>query len=170
MHLKKQINLIMKKHELRRPDVVRKIGYKNVTKGLRRLDEWIVGVKLPQGQQHTLLAEFLELSKEELNDLLGQDQEKFSMDRSKKRALDPYYYLTTRLMAAVYQSRKLPIGTTQDEAIKITQSRAIECHRKCALNTPNNETLWFNEEGKLYHTSEQRPSMRIRGRELVLSI
>jgi len=96
--------------------------------------------------------------------MILNDQQALRGERREKRAKDPHYYLTVRIMAAVYQSPPLPLELTRKEAIAMTRSRAIDWKKYCTLNTPNNQTLWFDQKGRVYAITEEGPTMRIGGR------
>ncbi|HIA01473.1 MAG TPA: hypothetical protein EYN66_06115 [Myxococcales bacterium] len=160
----------MKQGGIDRRNLPQLFGYRNTNKGLRRLDAWMAGSELPKGRQHELLAAFLSLSLLELDRLLQLDQQELGKRRRENRAQDPHYYLIVRLMAAFYQTQRLPAGTTRKQAISMTRNRAMEWNKLCALNTPSNQTLWFDPKGKVYAISEKGPSMRIGGQKVTSNL
>jgi len=170
MHLQQKIQNLMKERGIERVKLPELLGYKNSNKGLRRLDAWMAGSELPKGRQRELLAVFLDLSLLELDQLLQLDQQELGKRRRENRAQDPHYYLIVRLMAAFYQTQQLPAGTTRKQAISMTRKRAMEWNKLCALNTPSNQTLWFDQKGKVYAISERGPSMRIGGQKVTANL
>ena len=170
MHLQHAIKTQMTARGIRRRDVAQRLGYRNIAKGLRRLDAWLAGTRQPAPQQRRQLAAFLEMSPEDLDALLSQDRQLRHKKRREKRANNPYYYLTLRLIPAFYQTRKLPVELSQREAIALARQTARQCRKKCALNTPKNQTLWFNEDGAVYAITEEGPSMRIGGKAVPMNL
>jgi hypothetical protein len=170
MCLQQEIRFVMTRRGIGRAELAQLLGYKNIAKGLRRLDAWTAGSERPGNSQRELLAEFLALSVEQLDALLAKDQKLLFDERRRKRAQDPHYYLTLRLMAAVYSTKRLPAGIARRKAIRTARELAIASRKKCALNTPKNQTLWFNEKGEVYAISEEGPTMRIGGHKVSLNL
>jgi len=170
MHLQHAIQTQMTALGIRRQDIAQRLGYRNITKGLRRFDAWMAGTREPAPQQRRLLSSFLEINPEELDALLARDRQLRHKKRRGKRAADPHYYLTVRLMAAVHRKRRLDVEVSQREAIALARQTARRWRKKCALNTPNNQTLWFNEDGAVYALTEEGPSMRIGGKSVSMNL
>ena len=62
----------------------------------------------------------------------NQDRE----ERCRIRALDPRYYLTIRLIAAVYDRLTLPDDTTRQRAIEQGVQTATRTGLRCCLDRP----------------------------------
>jgi hypothetical protein len=155
---------------MRRSEIAAGLGYRNIAKGLRRLDSWIDGSAPPPDDKRAALAELLGLEDDALLEILASDRNAIGAKKRAKRATNPHYLLTIRIMAAVYSTKRLPLGITRREAIRMAGDAAKTMKRLCALNTPESQTLWFGTDGKVYHLSDDVPTMRIGGREVTFNL
>lgn len=152
-----------------RKDVVRQMGYKNVSKGLRRLDAWLKGDGYPNGAQCQPLADALSVEVPDLVTIILRSQNQDRAKRCRIRALDPRYYLTIRLIAAVYNRLTLPDDTTRERAIEQGVHTATRTGLRCCLDMPTSETVWFERDGTYTIREDvQPPYMSVGGRRFVL--
>ncbi len=159
----------MKSQGFSRADVVRRMGYKNISKGMRRMDGWLKGETYPNASQCTSLAGAVSVDVETLIKAILTDKVAARAERRRRRAQDPQYYLTIRLMAAVYNQLTLPADLSRSEAIEHGAHTAIKLRRRCCLDMPSSETVWFEADGSYaIRVDTAPPYMSVGGKRFVL--
>ncbi|MFP4687517.1 MAG: hypothetical protein ACLFN5_05335 [bacterium] len=103
-----RIKRVLKEEEMDRKKFVRKMGYENLNKGLRRLDGWRSGKEYPD-PEHQLerLARVIEGSAEELEQLISWEKEGERLELREKRRQDRRYYLVMQFHKWVGSSKNL---------------------------------------------------------------
>ena len=143
-----------------RREFVQQLGYRNISKGIRRLETWLSGEQRPLGEQGTRLCSVLGLTGEELSDVIERDKEAILEERRRHRALDPTSYVIFGLGAKSFlgslaiTKEPLPAGLPEREAVQQAADLACTRRRPCCLNTPASKNYWFNGQGDLETTSE----------------
>ena len=138
----------MEHQGLDRPSFVRRMGYSNLDKGLRRLDAWLNGGAVPGRQNRGRLCRALDLAPLSLERAIQQDQLAHQEDQLAKRQLDPTYHLILRLMPGIYSTLRLPEGLNEEEARKEAEHQALSLNIRCCLNTPESKNIWIDECGE----------------------
>ena len=165
------IRSVMQSQGWSRRDVVRRMGYKNVSKGLRRLDAWLQGDGYPNGAQCSPLAEALSVTVDTLVDVILRAQQHDRDQRRRRRAQDPHYYLTIRIIAAVYNRLTLPVDMTRETAMEHGVETATRTGLRCCLDMPTSETVWFEQDGTYTIRKDAAPPyMSVGGKRFVLSV
>jgi hypothetical protein len=126
-------------------------GYRNLSKGCRRLDSWIEGTSLPDRNQLEDIAAALAVTPDQMEKSWDNDKSTRKFAIAKKRAMDPTYGLVVRLMAAVYSPQTLPAEMTLAEALGhagalFTKGR--DNLSRC-LVLPNGLAIYITGSGKL---------------------
>ena len=102
LELQSFINEFLKTQGLRPPQLVRRMGYKNVNKGMRYLTAWRRSEALPTKEQVARLARALGRPADEVEGIVQRDVAAVVAEARRRRALDRRTYLTIRYMPAVY--------------------------------------------------------------------
>ena len=67
-------------------------------------------------------------------------------------------YGVMRLMSAVYAEISIPVGATQEEAERIVSEKARETRHQCCLVWNRRWSIFFRENGTLWHRRESGPT------------
>ncbi len=154
---------LQREHALPR-ELVQRMGYRNETKGLRRLQSWLRGEALTVGDQPGRLSLALGLSALALEELLQHDARAMLDEARQRRGQDPRYYLTTRYFAGFYGTAKLEPGVDLEQALRHARDSARERRLRCCLDTPENRQYWIGADDEIEHVTEGRqPVMRVGG-------
>ena len=133
---------------LSRKDSVLQMGYRNLCKGLRRLDSWLECRAWPNGPQLEQLAALLQTSGSELIGLIRQDIQTMLRLEDEERALDPRYFLDMRVACAVFR-KSLPSDLTESEALEQARVLVREKRLRGYLNLPSNQTYIIDAKGNV---------------------
>ncbi len=145
-----------------RKKIVKAMGYKNQTKGLRRLDSWLAGEALPRGDQVMRLAQAIGIDSKEIDRIITADKNASIEAVKAKRAQDLNYYFSIRYLPAFYKRTTLPVQANEEDALKTALDQAKRVGFRCCLNTPTSKCFWISADGRLEHVSEgSPPSMAI---------
>jgi len=154
----------LKDFSITRKDLVLRMGYRNTSKGLRRLDSWLQRLSLPNSvDQVSRLAKALEMDEEDVISAIDNDRELLQQMKNMERAKNPNYRVTVRLMPAFYVTHDLQGSLPIDEALKEAHKLA-KGRFQFALNNAKNETYWCDANGHVTSVSNGRePYMKIGG-------
>lgn len=153
-----------------RVTLVRAMGYRNLTKGLRLLDGLLLRERTPEGDQPDRLAQALALELSTVLALCLADRALAAEQERLSRARDPRYRLTMRLMAAVYCQEQLSGALGLGDALEHAAALARERRRPCCLNAPSNLSYWLTEEGTLAKvTNGGEPYMQMGNHRFIFS-
>ena len=148
--------------------LVRAMGYRNQTKGLRNLDAWLERKWPPVGDQPTRLARALGLEPEKIKALVHGDLALDQEEARLARLADPRYRLSMRIMAAVYCQEYLPGELPLNDALERAAELARERHKECCLNAPSGVCYWLSSAGLLQAISlGGEPYMQVGGHRFV---
>ena len=166
------VSTAMKKNGWGRKEMARRLGYRNLNRGMNRLNNWLEGRKFPSGDQPRRLAEALGIKVDDVVALIRQDLEALREEARAERARDSNYYLIIRYIPGFYGRKTLPEGLGEQEAVWVASSMARELGRKCCLDTPSGTTYWYGKTGKLAFTDKDgaRPYMTLKGRPFAVSV
>ena len=142
-----------------KPALVKAFGYRNVTKGLRRLDAWMAGEEFPGSTQLPALASALRMGRDDLKETIDSDKNIVRLWAIHHRAQDPACTLTVRLMAAVYQPTRLAPDLTLKQALE--KACKIDGPRKC-LSLPTGVHVYISGSGTLESYADESPSGGLR--------
>jgi hypothetical protein len=138
-----------------RPALVRACGYKNVAKGLRRLDAWSTGREFPNDAQLAALSTATGEDAQELSSAVEYDRTVMLLRATKARAQTPAFILTVRLIPAVYRPSQLsPELTLRGALEKACETAGL---RKC-LALPTGQCVYISGTGTLEAYSNHAPS------------
>jgi hypothetical protein len=135
-------------------------GYRNISKGCRRIDSWREGTSLPNRNQLEAIATALAVTQEQLEKCWVNDQLTQELVAAKDRAADPTYRLVVRLMAAVYNPQTLPAEMKLAEALGHTSGLSANGRHKLrrCLVLPTGLAIYLTGEGALEAYHERGPS------------
>jgi hypothetical protein len=163
-HLPAVIQRWLQREHVKPRELVRRMGYRNEAKGLRRLQSWLRGEALPTGDQPHRLGRALGLSDQELEQLLQHDASAMLNEARRRRGKDPRYYLTTRYFAGFYATAALEPWLDLEQALQQARDNSREKHLRCCLDTPENRQYWIGKDGEIEHVTEGRqPVMCVGG-------
>jgi len=164
-HLSELIKNGMAQAGLDRDKLVRALGYRNQTKGLRRLDAWLAGDDLPDSkEQIERLAEALNVETRQIAAAIQADIEAMKSLANEERRRNPNYRVTIRAVPGFYLSHELPGTLPIEEALRQAQELGKGLLR-FALNTPENKTYWCNAKGEVKSVTEgKEPFMSVGGK------
>ncbi len=161
----------MARQSLTRTELVRKMGYGNISRGHQRLNDWCTGARVPSGEQPKFIAQACGVQLDDVVQAMLADQHAAQQRRLARRAENPHYYIVMRLMPAVYPQEKLPLGTTAETALRLAQDKAKAMGRRCCVDSPDGTQTWIDEKGTVYGVSQDRaPTMRIGKRTFRLAL
>ena len=126
-------------------------GYRNISKGCRRIDSWREGTSLPDHARAESLAPTFGVTPEQIQKIWASDQLTREFGKAMDRAQDPTYRLVVRLMAAVYNPMTLPAEMTLAEALgraTVFFARGRRSVRRC-LVLPNGLAIYISGGGRL---------------------
>jgi len=124
---------------LGRLEIVRRMGYRNTSKGLRRLDDWMRGSSRPDPRLVGALARALEISESEIRRCIVADRQAICDEERKERAKNPYFYVYWKWLPL----RKLLPGTTEAEAIEVLRQTGRKCGIKVSLDMPSGKIATY---------------------------
>ena len=123
-----------------RREFVQQLGYRNISKGIRRLETWLSGEQRPLGEQRARLCPVLGLTGEQLADVIERDKEAILEEGRRHRALDPTSYAIFGLGAKSFlgflaiTKEPLPADLPKREAVQQTADLARTRRRPCCLS------------------------------------
>ncbi len=137
------------KQGLNYAEVSKKMGYKNLNKGMRRIiDLEREGVVDPEVLDRIIDA--LELDQDYIDSLIIKDREKYEEEFEKwlSEPIEPYH--TLRIMPSIYLSCNLPSNlTTEKEATEYVARIAKEKQVKAWVNLSRRENIYITEDGDI---------------------
>jgi len=155
----------LKERGLSRRQLVERMGYRNINKGMRYLMGWLRGEELPGADQVGRLAAALDRPHDELEALVRRDTAAVIDEARRRRARDRRCYLTIRYQPAVYVTEVLGEDLDERAALEAAAARAAAIQRRCCLNAPSNRSYWLSAAGTIDCVTEGGgPTMRIGGR------
>ena len=133
-----------------RKELVGKLGYTNLTKGLRRVDSWRAG-EPEVAPQLVVAADILGLTQESVFAAIKLDAECARKAVMDARAADPNYYLYIRLFPCVVMTKELDISACRNLSIEAILEMAKSIHPgfKRELTTPQLESYHIDEENEV---------------------
>ena len=166
-HLSRYFKKIGKEKGLRLGEVARTLGYRNVSKGARRVDTFETTGDI---KEHLFkkLAAVLEIDEKTVNGLLQEDLADWL-----KWANEPIKpYLVVRLMPAFYTQGELPDEVRSvEDAERYAGEFAKERRLQVCLVLSRRVSVYFDDDGSFRYASEavpgggpNEPCMRIGGR------
>jgi hypothetical protein len=165
------IRAFLRREEIRSVELVRRMGYRNPSRGARRLGDWLEGRAQPVGDQPGRLARALGIELEAVQAMLDHDARALLDAARRRRGRDPRCYLTIRFFAGFYGTRRLPEGLTAEQALALARREARCKGLRCCLDTPDNRQYWLDREGGLERVTEaSAPSMSVGGRRFVVLV
>lgn len=150
-------------------ELVRLIGYQNITKGSNR-----IGKFEERGEVHRdlllKLADALDIEKVTIDTLIEQDRREFVRVWN-EWANDPIRpHIVVRLIPAVYKRSELPDGIVSiEEAEIIAAETARKWNRRVCLTWSRRISIWFASDGNVDARTEAVPGktniphLRLRG-------
>ena len=158
LQLSELIKARMKSTGQDRTQFARSMGYRNLAKGRRLLDNLLTGERLPVGDQPGRLAQALGVSDADVKAAAQADATAQRWEAQRQRALDPRYFLTTRIFAACYITKKIPTSISLREAIEIASAKAKQLGPsdvwRCCLQAPDSTCMWFDGTGQILSVTE----------------
>jgi len=132
-----------------RSALARACGFANVSKGCRRIDEWLAGDGCPLPDRHPQVAAGLGVDVETLRGACVADAELEWMRMLKRRASNPAFLLVFRAMAGVY--RPTPFSADLTLRVALAQARTASISesgrfRRC-LDLPDATQIFLTAEG-----------------------
>ncbi len=101
----------------------------------------------------------LEVDKALVDDLIATDRREY-YERWLSWVDTPIRpYFVVRIIAAIYNSMRLPVGLTQEEAEEYTSTFAAKHRHKCCLVWSRRLSVWFDEMGVVYDRTEATPGV-----------
>ena len=187
--LSERIENYLEEHEIDEKEFVRRMGYENINKGLRRLYHWMAkGLKEKKypcsSEQLEGLAQVLPASLKEIKQLIYWERQSRKLDRLEKRRRDNRYFLSIRTTKFTSGTRTFSGDLDEEEVIDEVREliarkmeddlRARSNYFRCELNTPECRSYRFNKEGEITHTTEAIPapgvlSWKINGQSLAFA-
>jgi len=179
--LTERIENYIEEHEIDKKEFVRRMGYENINKGLRRLHGWMAGglqeKKYPgTGEQIEGLARVLPASKIEIKQLISWEKQARKLEQLEKRRQDDRYFCSIRTTKFTSGTRTFPGDRDEQEVIGEVREiiarkmeddfRARSNYFRCELNTPDCKSYHFNKEGEITRTSEATPGAAVFGWEV----
>jgi hypothetical protein len=137
------------KQGLNYAELSRKMGYKNINRGMRR----IIDLER-EGKVHSdILMKIiftLELDEDIVNELIHKDREAYEAEFERRLNEPVRMTYTIRVMPAVYLNYDLPSNTTnEEEAIEYVSFIAREKRKLCWLNLSRKIMVFINELGEV---------------------
>ena len=144
--------------------LARQAGYRNINKGVRRVQEFEMG-----GDAHEeflgKLAVALDVDDATMSDLIEQDRQ--AHERWLDEPVKPS--LVVRAMAAFYSSLGIPpdLELQQDVYEQYASSKAKELGLRVCLVWNRRLSIYYDRDGKEEGRSEEQPYMSIKGRKFL---
>jgi hypothetical protein len=162
------LKLAMAKASLNRLQAVQKLGYINISKGLRRLDAWLSGCGVPSSKDQVMrIVAAFGLAEADIHTAMVQDAEDERRRRKELRGRDPDFHVTVRAIPGFYLTYRLPGSLSLDEALR--QAHGLAGGRsKFTLNTTENKTYWCDDAGHIYSEGGIEPCMSIKGKSFLM--
>jgi len=137
------------KHGLNYAEVSKKMCYKNLNKGMRRvIDLEREGIVHPEVLEKIIDA--LNLDRDQINTLINkdrQDQEE-EFEKYLSEPIRPYYIL--RIIPTIYQSYDIPINfPTEEQIINYVAGIAKEKQKQALLCLSRRDNVSINEKGEV---------------------
>ena len=167
--LAERIKNYIDEHDIEKKEFVRRMGYKNQNKGLRKLYHWLaegLHEKKYPGSPEQLegLARVLPASKKEIEQLIAWEWQARKLEQLEKRRQDNRYYLLLRTTKFTSDTRTFSGDRDEEEVIdevreiiarKMENSlMARSNYFRCELNTPDCKSYHFDKEGEITRTNE----------------
>ena len=155
---------------LRFGQLARQCGYKNISKGSRKIQEFEQGGSI-QEDLLLKLADALGIDGATVASLIDEDRRLWN--HWANEPVRPYIVL--RLMAAIYSTVPIPDDIqTAAEAEAYASALSKERHMRCCLVLSRRISVWFREDGSVEHVTETMPGqpnspyMQIGGKNCLL--
>jgi len=153
---------------LGRRQLVERMGYRNVAKGLRHLLRWTREGRLPGPEHLPRLAAALDCGPDFLRALVERDRRARQQAWRAARARDPRHHLALRLAAAIY--KQASFEGTEAEALEWACALAA-CYRCLAwLDTASGHLYVIDAEGRvtarLDGAAHRLPTTHVGGRPM----
>ena len=121
-------------------EVALRAGYRNIDKGMRRMEELEDGTNyFPHPEIRKRFAEVLDISEDAIESAM---KENF---RELDRPVEPQIII--RVMAAVYREPNLPPGCTREEAERIAERLSWEEGERCCVVLSHVRSLFYEPDG-----------------------
>jgi hypothetical protein len=143
--------------------LVHDLGFRNISKGCRRVSQWLTAAKPPSEEHVRMLSHLAGIAPGKVIEMIAADLAALEAERRRLRALDPTYRLTLRLIPGFYTLQVLPASLTIEEAIAQAREGAQKLKIRVALNLPDSRTIYFGPSGEIESTSYSEPYMKICG-------
>ena len=137
------------KQRLNTAELARKMGYKNVSKGMNRIvDLERENIIIPEVLKKLVNA--LNLDHKYVNSLIKRDREedKRRFEEWLSKPIEMYYVM--RIIPTIYLSYDLPTNiNSEEEAVKFVAGIAKEKHKICCLVLSRKEKIYIDEDGEI---------------------
>lgn len=155
--------------DLDRKAFVREMGYKNTTKGLRRLDQWRNGEDWPESRdQIERLSRVIPGAPEELRKLIEWEQQKQKLERLEERRNDPRSFLVVQTSKFTSKTRTYSGDRALEQIKKEARNDVVDVCENLPngptdkflgiLNTPECRNYLIDEEGNVTGVEEDAVS------------
>ena len=144
--------------------LARQAGYRNINKGVRRVQEFEMG-----GDAHEeflgKLAVALDVDDATMSDLIEQDRQ--AHERWLDEPVEPS--LVARVMAAFYSSLSIPpdIASQQDACEQYASAKAKELGLRVCLVWNRRLSVYFDRNGEVEGRHQEAPYMSVKGRKFL---
>jgi len=130
-------------------DLAKKMGYKNLNKGTRRIID-LEREGIVHSEVLEKIAAALNLDRNHINALINKDRQEQEEEFEKylSEPVRPYYIL--RIIPTIYQSYDIPINfPTEEQIINYVAEIAKEKQKQALLRLSRRENVSINEKGEV---------------------
>ena len=149
-----------KEKGLTKKDLVIKLGYTNITKGIRRIDSIEDGDMIEPIVSNVM--EILEVTQEERANCEKQMAEKVREWIDSLPPLKPY--LVVRVIPGIYAGEEIPQDLSEKEMVDYAVNYAKENRKRGCLNYAHEKRYWIKPDGSYFVDKEfgGGPVMRLK--------
>ncbi|NOQ50486.1 MAG: hypothetical protein GQ557_02315 [Mycoplasmataceae bacterium] len=170
LQLQSLISNYLKKHDISRSEFAKQLGYTNISKGLKRLDNFLITLQSPNPELPALILKHSDISESEFelaySAVLETINDKLRKDFVPMIRVIPIYY-PSLLISLMHLNIKVPeniMDLSYDEEIKVICDSYLDFRAKVEFDVPENwgsgakgfryhrnlnETLVFDKNCKL---------------------
>jgi len=137
------------KQRLNYAELSRRMGYKNLNKGMRRVID-LEREGIVHSEVLEKISDALNLDREHVNALINKDrqEQEEAFEKWVSEPIQPHYIL--RIIPTIYQSYDLPGNfPTEDRIIEYVAGVAKEKHKQALLCLSRREKISINEKGEI---------------------
>ncbi len=142
--LQKLINRYLSDNNISRANFAKQLGYTNVSKGLKRLDEFLITLQSPNPGFPALILKHSDISESDFQDAIQAVLEKIN-DKLRKEFVPmvrviPIYY-PSLLISLMHLNIKVPdniLDLSYDEEIKVICNLYLDFREKVEFDVPEN--------------------------------